>query len=79
MTDTDTVSTEGYYVTGIGLHRPCHISDTSRDSEGDSDEVRKVEFIMGPRPLFITSYPEAEGIRGITMMIDILSSNVVPV
>ena len=66
MTDTDTVSTEGYYVTGVGLHRPCRISDASRDSEGETEKARKREFIMGSRPLFITSCPEADDIRRLT-------------
>ena len=66
VTDTDTVSTKGYYVAGIGLHRPCRISDTSGDSEGAPDKVFKGEFIIGPSPLFITSCPEAEGIRRLT-------------
>ena len=66
MTYTDTMSTEGYYVTRVGLHRPRRISDTSRDSEGETDKVRKGEFIMRPRLLFITSCPEAEGIRRLT-------------
>ena len=66
MTNTDTMSMEGYFVTGVGLHRPCRISDNSGDSEEETDNVRKGEFIMGSRPLFITSCPEAEGIRRLT-------------
>jgi hypothetical protein len=57
---TGTVSTQGCYGTGVGLHRPCRKSDIPGDSEGETAKVRKGKFLMGPRPLFIASRPKTE-------------------
>jgi hypothetical protein len=57
-----------------GLHRSCHISDTSRI--GETDKVRLWERKMGPRPFFnIKLCPEAERI----MEIDRCPNKLVPI
>ena len=66
MTIISKLSTQGRYGTGVGLHRPCRITDTPGDREAETAKVRKGEFIMGPRPLFITSRRETERITGLT-------------
>jgi hypothetical protein len=64
--DTDTVSTEGYYITGVGQHRACRISDISRDSEEETDKSLQMGIYDGVKPIFHNVVLEAADIRRLT-------------
>jgi hypothetical protein len=64
VTDSDTMSMEGSYVTRVVLHGSRRVFDLSGDREEES-KVCKGHFTMGPHPLFITLSLEAERITEI--------------